>query len=176
MKFATLRDGQPILVSRDLRWGTTLGIQCASLIEVLQRWHQVKHGLHHRYDTLNSGSHSDRFEFDPLSALSPFPKPAQWLDGSTFENHGRLMEKAFNLPPADYTRNPMMYQGNADDVVAPNDDVRLPSENDGMDFEGIGQCFGPTRRPGYVADDTPSRSRDKLPVDERSVDPACNVA
>ena len=47
------------------------------------------------------------------------------------------MERAFNSPPIpNFDTVPVMYQGASDDFLGPCDDVPLPSEADGIDFEG----------------------------------------
>jgi fumarylacetoacetate (FAA) hydrolase len=73
------------------------------------------------------------------------PRSPQWLDASAFLNHGHLMEQAFNLPPIPgFDSNPVMYQGASDDFLGPLDDVPLPDEADGIDFEGeFGVVCGP---------------------------------
>ena len=55
------------------------------------------------------------------------------------------MERAFNTPPIpDFDTIPVMYQGASDDFLGPMDDVPLPSEADGIDFEGeFGVVCGP---------------------------------
>ncbi len=71
------------------------------------------------------------------ACLAPLPRSPQWLDASAFLNHGRLMEQAFNTPPIpDFDTIPVMYQGASDDFLGPTADVPLPSEQDGIDFEG----------------------------------------
>jgi fumarylacetoacetate (FAA) hydrolase len=60
-------------------------------------------------------------------------------NGSTrpaFHSHGELMQRAFKHNYLDnmHTR-PLMYQGGSDDFVGPREDMRLPSEADGIDFE-----------------------------------------
>ena len=45
------------------------------------------------------------------------------------------MQKAFNLPSIE-TDAPLMYQGMSHQFLGPHDDVPLPSEADGIDFEG----------------------------------------
>lgn len=45
------------------------------------------------------------------------------------------MQKAFALPPVAADR-PLMYQGMSHQFLGPTDDVPLPSEADGIDFEG----------------------------------------
>jgi fumarylacetoacetate (FAA) hydrolase len=57
------------------------------------------------------------------------------------------MEQAFNTPPIPHFDTvPVMYQGASDDFLGPHDDVPLPSEADGIDFEGeFGVVCGPVR-------------------------------
>lgn len=55
------------------------------------------------------------------------------------------MEQAFNTPPIPLLdRLPVTYQGASDDFLGPQDDVPLPSEANGIDFEGeFGVVCGP---------------------------------
>ncbi len=71
----------------------------------------------------------------PNDFAAPLPRAWQWLDGSAFPTHGELMQQAFNLPPIE-TDKPLMYQGMSHQFIGPTDDVILPSEADGIDFEG----------------------------------------
>ena len=66
---------------------------------------------------------------------APLPRAWQWLDGSAFDSHGKLMQKAFGLDPIE-TDKPLMYQGMSHRFFGPNDDIPFPSEQDGIDFEG----------------------------------------
>jgi fumarylacetoacetate (FAA) hydrolase len=69
--------------------------------------------------------------------MAPLPRTFQWCDASAFLNHGRLMERAFNTPPIpDFDTIPVMYQGASDDFLGPQDDVPMPEEALGIDFEG----------------------------------------
>lgn len=72
---------------------------------------------------------------DPAALAAPLPRAWQWLDGSAFPTHGELMQVAFNLDPID-TDRPLMYQGMSDRFYGPAEDVPLPSEAHGIDFEG----------------------------------------
>jgi fumarylacetoacetate (FAA) hydrolase len=146
MKLATLKDGRFVVVSRDLTLAVPATDIAASMLDALDNWNAVAIAIDQRYEALNTGRLAEAFAFDPRQAAAPIPKPRQWLDASAFENHGRLMEKAFALPPADYTVNPLMYQGNADDFIGPHDEVLAPSEADNMDFEA---------ELGVVLDETP---------------------
>jgi fumarylacetoacetate (FAA) hydrolase len=96
-------------------------------------------------DALDAGDVPGVFAFDSARCAAPLPRSPQWLDASAFLNHGRLMERAFNTPPIpDFDTIPVMYQGASDDFLGPNDDVPLPTEADGIDFEGeFGVICGP---------------------------------
>jgi fumarylacetoacetate (FAA) hydrolase len=75
--------------------------------------------------------------FEPARCMAPLPRSFQWCDASAFLNHGRLMERAFNTAPIpDFETVPVMYQGASDDFLGPHEDVALPDESLGIDFEG----------------------------------------
>ena len=149
MKFATLKNGTPdgrlVLVSRDGRRALAVPQIAASLLDALQRWSVVAGPLQECSDALNRGQAQDAFVFDPTACAAPLPRSPQWLDGSAFLNHGRLMEQAFNTPPIPHFDTvPVMYQGASDDFLGPHDDMPLPGEADGIDFEGeFGVVCGP---------------------------------
>ena len=149
MKFATLKDGsldgRLVVVSHNLRHAVAVPTIAPSLLDALQRWDAVHQPLQDLSDALNAGAAPGAFAFDPAACAAPLPRSPQWLDGSAFLNHGRLMERAFNTPPIpDFDTIPVMYQGASDDFLGPMDDVPLPSEADGIDFEGeFGVVCGP---------------------------------
>lgn len=141
MKFATLQDGtldgRLVLVSRDGRHAVAVPSIATTLLDALQRWDAVRLPLQDVSDALNAGPVDGAFALDPSRCAAPLPRSPQWLDGSAFLNHGRLMEQAFNAPPIPHFDTvPVMYQGASDDFLGPCDDVPLPSEADGIDFEG----------------------------------------
>ncbi len=145
MKFASLRDGRLLLVSRDQTRAVHAAPVANSLLDALQRWDAVALPLTELYESLNAGTAAGVLPFDPAACGAPLPRSPQWLDGSAFLNHGRLMEEAFNSPPIPlFDSVPVMYQGASDDFLGPHDDVPLPSEADGIDFEGeFGVVTGP---------------------------------
>ncbi|MGV7207646.1 fumarylacetoacetate hydrolase family protein [Oxalobacteraceae bacterium A2-2] len=149
MKFATFDDGTPdgrlLLVSRDLRHALDASFVAPTLLAALQRWEQVRSELERLYHKLNDGEARAATPFDPQRCLAPLPRAPQWLDASAFLNHGRLMEQAFKTEPIpDFDTIPVMYQGASDDFLGPHVDVPLPSEADGIDFEGeFGVIVGP---------------------------------
>ena len=75
---------------------------------------------------------------EPTSGVrfnAPLPRAWQWLDGSAFDAHGYVMQKAYKLKPVEHDK-PLMYQGMSHQFYGPNDDIPLPQEEDGIDFEG----------------------------------------
>jgi fumarylacetoacetate (FAA) hydrolase len=141
MKFASLKsaapDGRLVLVARDGATAVeTQGI-AATLMDALERWEQLAPALQELYGLLNEGRAPGSFAFDPRDCAAPLPRSYQWCDASAFLNHGRLMERAFNTEPIpDFETIPVMYQGASDDFLGPHDDVALPDEGLGIDFEG----------------------------------------
>jgi fumarylacetoacetate (FAA) hydrolase len=141
MKLATIkngtRDGRLAVVSSDLSQAIYADDIAATLLLAVENWDRVEAPLRARADALSRGAAAAAMRFDPARAMSPLPRCYQWLDGSTFANHGALMERAFDIGiKNEYERYPLVYQGASDDFIGPCDDVRLPSEADNMDFEG----------------------------------------
>lgn len=149
MKFATQADGtldgRLMIVSHDARSAVAAAGIAHSLIDALQRWDAVRAPLQALSDELDASRAAGAVPFVAARCLAPLPRSPQWLDGSAFLNHGRLMERAFNSPPIpQFETLPVMYQGASDDFLGPLDEVPLPSEADGIDFEGeFGVVTGP---------------------------------
>jgi fumarylacetoacetate (FAA) hydrolase len=141
MKLATLksaeRDGRLVVVSRDLRRAVDVGPVAATMQQAIDRWDAVEPVLQRLYHDLNEGRISAAFDFDPVHAAAPLPRTYQWLDGSSFLSHGELMQKAFHLDPIENVESiALIYQGAGDDFLGSRDDIALPSEQHGIDFEG----------------------------------------
>jgi fumarylacetoacetate (FAA) hydrolase len=145
MKFATLRDGSLLIVSRDQTRAVPAAPVASSLLDALERWDAVVLPLTDLYESINAGAATGSRPFDPAACAAPLPRSPQWLDASAFLNHSNLMDQAFNKPPPPLVDSvPMMYQGASDDFLGPTDDVPLPAEADGIDFEGeFGVITGP---------------------------------
>ncbi|OJU10155.1 MAG: fumarylacetoacetate hydrolase [Caulobacterales bacterium 68-7] len=141
MRLATLpgstRDGQLVVVSRDLSRCVKVNGPVNTLFSALESWAVVSPLLARLAASLENGQCENAEAFEEAKALAPLPRAPQWLDGSAFASHGRLMMKAFNLsedPGADGL--PLMYQGMSDQFLSASQDVPFPSEADGIDFEG----------------------------------------
>lgn len=134
MMLATIADGSPdgrlVVVSRDhTRY---LLAEPTTLQTALEHWPEVAPLLQAKADLLEDGA-GERLQDHLLRA--PLPRAWQWLDGSAFPSHGALMQQAFKLKPIE-TDRPLMYQGLSHQFLGPHEDVPLPSEDDGIDFEG----------------------------------------
>ena len=98
MKLATYRDGsrdgQLVVVSRDLATAHYATGIAAKLQQVLDDWSFISPQLQDLYDALNSGRSRHAFPFDPAQCMAPLPRAYQWADGSAFINHVELVRKA----------------------------------------------------------------------------------
>ena len=140
MKLATYkdgsRDGQLVVVSRDLSTAHYATGIAGKLQQALDDWNFIAPQLEDLYQTLNSGKARHAFPFDPKMCMAPLPRAYQWADGSAYINHVELVRAARNseVPKTFYT-DPLMYQGGSDDFIGPCDDVVCVDEAHGIDFE-----------------------------------------
>ncbi|MBF7015320.1 fumarylacetoacetate hydrolase family protein (plasmid) [Novosphingobium resinovorum] len=134
MRLATQENGTPdgrlLVVSAD--GARFLAPSAPNLLSAIADWEGYEPELRALADRLQEGE-GRALSIDSLRA--PMPRTWQWLDGSAFGTHGRLMQVAFGLPPIE-TDRPLMYQGMSDRFHGPRDLVPFPSEADGIDFEG----------------------------------------
>ncbi len=141
MKFATYDDGsidgRLLIVSSDRTRALDAARIAPNLLAALQRWREAEPALQQLSQDLEADKAVGAFTFEPARCLAPLPRAPQWLDGSAFLNHGRLMDHAFNKPPIpDFATVPVMYQGASDDFLGPHADAPFVTEADGIDFEG----------------------------------------
>jgi fumarylacetoacetate (FAA) hydrolase len=129
MILATLHDGTPdgrlIVVSPDRRHYAFAPMPI--LREAFEDWDANARIL--------AGLPAFPERLDDVRLEAPLPRTWQWLDGSAYHTHGELMQVAFGHDPIEAGR-PLMYQGMSDRFLGPCDDVLLPSEEHGIDFEG----------------------------------------
>ena len=140
MKLATLkdgtRDGQLVVVSRDLRTAAIADAIAPTLQRALDDWTFYAPQLLDLSDSLNQGRARHSFAFDPKACMAPLPRAFQWADGSAYVNHVELVRRArkAEMPPEFWT-DPLIYQGGGDDLLGPEDDIVCASEAYGIDFE-----------------------------------------
>jgi fumarylacetoacetate (FAA) hydrolase len=127
MRLATLKnstpDGQLVIVSPDGKACALAPV--ATLQQALENWNLIAPQL----------AAAGTFDQTLDGLTAPLPRAWQWLDGSVFASHGALMDKMLGIdkPPVDF---PLMYQGVSDKFYGPTDDVIMPDEALGIDFEG----------------------------------------
>jgi fumarylacetoacetate (FAA) hydrolase len=129
MRLATLDDGSPdgrlVVVSAD-------SMHCApapvrTLQQALDQWDLWRPRLEEMHDFSET--------LEPARLKAPLPRAWQWLDGSTYASHAALMAQVFGHE-AKGGDIPLMYQGLSDHFLGPFEDVPLPDESHGIDFEG----------------------------------------
>ncbi|MFN9142274.1 MAG: fumarylacetoacetate hydrolase family protein [Betaproteobacteria bacterium] len=140
MKLATLRDGsrdgQLVVVSRDLTIAHHASHIASRLQQSLDDWGFIAPQLNDLYVTLNEGRARHAFAFDPAQCLAPLPRAYQWADGSAYVNHVELVRRARGAEmPQSFWTDPLMYQGGSDDLLGPMEDIVCADEAWGIDFE-----------------------------------------
>lgn len=140
MKLATLktdtRDGQLVIVSRDLSQYVPAPRIAATLQAALDDWTRCEPELRAVYDQLNANQAGDAQPFDPAVCHSPLPRAYQWADGSAYLNHVELVRRARNSQvPESFFTDPLMYQGGSDSFIGPRDPIIADSEDWGIDME-----------------------------------------
>lgn len=129
MRLATLENGLPdgrlVIVSPD-------GCNYAQApVETLQQAIEAWETVGAKLSTIRDYP----LALDQAKLRAPLPRAWQWLDGSVYDSHGELMDKVIGVIP-EKTGRPLMYQGMSDIFLGPNQDVPLPDESLGIDFEG----------------------------------------
>ena len=140
MKLATLnnntRDGELIVVSRDLTKATSAKDVAPTLQWALDNWSLCKPKLEGLYHALNHNDIQDSFAFDQTQVMSPLPRAYQWADGSAYVNHVELVRKARGATmPENFWTSPLMYQGGSDAFLAPRAPIECADVAYGIDFE-----------------------------------------
>lgn len=140
MKLATLknqtRDGQLVVVSKDLLFAIAVPEIAITLQQALDNWDIYAPALQDTYEKLNAGKITNRLSFADQLLASPIPRAYQWADGSAYVNHVELVRKArgVDMPPNFWT-DPLMYQGGSDSFLGPKDDILVDDVEWGVDFE-----------------------------------------
>ncbi len=140
MKLATYnngeRDGELMLVSSDQQQAISASAICPNLLSAMEDWLRMEPQLAELSNQLNAGEVTGE-AFDPKRCMAPLPRAPQWLDGSAFLNHGRLVSKAFKIPAdKSMTSHPLVYQGASDDFRGPYEPIEFPDEALQIDMEG----------------------------------------
>jgi fumarylacetoacetate (FAA) hydrolase len=140
MKLATLkngtRDGQLVLVSRDLSACVAVSDLAATMQALLDHWASLEAAMRERYDALNRGDLPGTIAFAFEQAEAPLPRAFQWCDGSAYLSHAELVRKARKAEmPSFLYHDPLMYQGASDTFIGPRDDIVIADTAWGIDLE-----------------------------------------
>jgi fumarylacetoacetate (FAA) hydrolase len=139
VKLATLRDGtrdgRLLVVRSDGEAAAPSPSQWPSLQTALDDWDEAEGPLRAVADRLDRGD-QDGVPVDPARLGAPLPRAFEWVDGSAFLNHVRLVRKARNAePPPTLETDPLIYQGGSGDMLGPRDPIALVDPAWGLDFE-----------------------------------------
>ncbi|MEO7160730.1 MAG: fumarylacetoacetate hydrolase family protein [Polaromonas sp.] len=140
MKLATYqdasRDGQLVVVSRDLSTAHYATGIANKLQQVLDDWRFMAPQLRDLSELLNSGKARHAFPFDPARCMAPLPRAYQWASGPAYISHVERLNKAIDAKlPKNYDTEPLLRQRGSDCLIGPCDDVVVASEALGIDFE-----------------------------------------
>jgi fumarylacetoacetate (FAA) hydrolase len=139
MKLATkrtgARDGSLVLVSKDLSLVTDASAIAPTMQAALDGWDAAKPKL----EALAARLERREVPTAPYEASSlhaPLPRAYEWVDGSAYLNHVRLVRKARKAdPPPTLETDPLVYQGGSGHLLGPTDDIVIRDEAWGCDFE-----------------------------------------
>jgi fumarylacetoacetate (FAA) hydrolase len=139
MKLASLksgRDGELIVVSRDLSCAVSAREVAPTLQAALDDWAVIAPRLKALSDQINQGRRKDAFDFDPTACAAPLPRAYHWADGSAYVTHVELVRKARGAElPASFWTDPLIYMGASDAFIGACDSIEVESEDWGIDFE-----------------------------------------
>jgi fumarylacetoacetate (FAA) hydrolase len=140
MKLASLpgrgRDGRLVVVSEDLLRCTPAPAVADTLQQALERWERAAPVLERLARQLENDEAPEAQDFDITKVLAPLPRCYQFLDGSAYLTHERLVRivRGSELP-AGFHEAPLMYQGVSDAFIAPAAAIEIGDVAWGWDFE-----------------------------------------
>lgn len=139
MKLASLksgRDGELLVVSRDLSHAVRATDIAPTLQAALDSWQVVVPALEALSDALNAGQCAEAFPFNTSDCAAPLPRAYHWADGSAYVTHVELVRKARGAElPESFWTDPLVYMGASDAFIGSRDDITVESEAWGIDFE-----------------------------------------
>jgi fumarylacetoacetate (FAA) hydrolase len=130
MKLATYkdgtRDGQLVVVSRDLSTAHYATGIATRMQQALDDWGFIASQLQDLYETLNHGKARHAFPFDPALCMAPLPRAYQRLTGAAYASHAALL--------GDAEGNLAVHQSASDHLQGAHEPVVCANENLGVDF------------------------------------------
>ena len=130
MKLATYkdgtRDGQLVVVSRDLSTAHYATGIASRMQQALDDWGFIAPQLQDLYETLNHGKARHAFAFDPALCMAPLPRAYQRLTGSAYASHAALL--------GEVQTDLVVRQSVSDPLLGAHDPLLCANENLGVDF------------------------------------------
>lgn len=137
MKFASYsdgsRDGQLVVVSRDLTQAHYATHIANRLQQVLDDWAYLSTPLQDLYDELNAGRARHAFAFDPARCMAPLPRAYGHVQAYAYPSYGALMDRSAGQDEGAAALE--LVQCAADNLWGPQAMLGLGSEALGADFE-----------------------------------------
>jgi fumarylacetoacetate (FAA) hydrolase len=140
VRLATLddgtRDGELVVVDTSGTRQRSAKRVAKTLQQALDDWPRVEPALRALAEELAAdGGDAAALELERL--LAPLPRAFEWVDGSAYLNHIRLVRRArgAELPPTLET-DPLVYQGGSGVLLGSRAAIPLPDPAWGLDFEG----------------------------------------
>jgi fumarylacetoacetate (FAA) hydrolase len=132
MKLATYkdgsRDGQLVVVSKDLSTAHYATGIAHTLQQALDDWNFIAPQLEDLYSTLNQGKARHAFAFDPALCMAPLPRAHQWVQGNAYASHLALTRGA------DADKDLTLQWGSSAAFLGATDAVVLPGDAPRADF------------------------------------------
>lgn len=129
MKLATYkdgsRDGQLVVVSRDLTQAHYASHIANRLQQVLDDWNFLSPQLQDIFDALNAGRARHAFAFEPAQCMAPLPRAYQCVVASAYPSHAALLGSAADAA---------FVQRAGDALLGAHDALPCASEALGLDF------------------------------------------
>jgi len=145
MKLATLkdgsRDGQLVVVSRDLALAHFATGIATRMQQLLDDWNFISSPLEDLYATLNGGKARHAFAFDPRLCMAPLPRAGQCVDGAAYPHHAALQrQRRGEAEPDGQPALPQLTQCASDHFLGAHDDAvfaegNAADEDPAIDFE-----------------------------------------
>ena len=139
MKLATYqdgsRDGQLVVVSRDLTQAHYATHIANRLQQVLDDWNYLSPALQDVYTQLNQGRARHAFAFDPAQCMDPLPRAYRCLEGSAYLHHDELAHRArCEALPENRRAAPEVAEVAGDDLAGPQQAIACANAAWGPDF------------------------------------------
>lgn len=129
------RDGRLIVVAPGMDRYLPAPDAFATLRLALDDWARAQTVLQPLYQRLLDDPRSG-LPLEQCALMAPLPRAHEWLDGSAYLSHARLIRAArgAQVPPW-LEHEPLMYQGGSGCFLGPSDDFPLPDAQFGLDCE-----------------------------------------